>query len=168
MIRYLKPRQYLNSVYDIDFGRLKKAGINTLIIDLDDTLLPRSESKIPIKTYSWIEKAKEEGFAVYLASNGSRVERLNKIAADLGIKGSALAFKPFPFAFRKIFSKAKIKAAEAAVIGDQLLTDILGGNLLGTHTILVKPLSPERSLIRIPYRIFEDLLARVLKIKIED
>ncbi|MEK7376653.1 MAG: YqeG family HAD IIIA-type phosphatase [Candidatus Margulisiibacteriota bacterium] len=168
MKKYFIPCQYVKSIYNIDLERLKRAGINTLIIDLDDTLLPRTESRIPLKTYSWIEKAKEEGFRIYLASNGARVERLNNIAADLGIDGSALAFKPFPFAFKKILSKAGIDAAEAAVIGDQLLTDILGGNLLGAYTILVNPLSPERSLIRIPYRIFEDLIARALKIKVED
>ena len=168
MKKYLVPGQYVNSIYDVDLDRLKRAGVSTLIIDLDDTLLPRTEYRIPLKTYSWIEKAKEQGFCIYLASNGTRIERLNNIASDLGIEGSALAFKPFPFAFKKILSKAGIKASEAAVIGDQLLTDILGGNLLGAHTILVNPLSPERSLIRIPYRIFEDIIARALKIKLED
>ena len=168
MKKYLTPRQYLNSVYEIDFNRLKSAGVNTLIIDLDDTLLPRTESRIPLKTYSWIEKAKEEGFAVYLASNGSRVDRLNIIAKDLGIEGSALAFKPFPFIFKNILSKAGIDASEAAVIGDQLMTDILGGNIIGAHTILVSPLSPEKSLIRIPYRIFENFIAKLLKIQLED
>ena len=168
MKNYLVPRRYVNSVYDIDLDSLKSKGICVLLIDLDDTLLSRTESRIPLKTYSWIEKAKDLGFAVYLASNGTRVERLNKIAADLGIEGLALAFKPFPFAFKKLLAKAKVNAWQAAVIGDQLMTDILGGNLLGAYTILVNPLSPERSLIRIPYRLFESFLARMMKIKAED
>jgi len=168
MKNHLVPSNYVNSVYDIDLDSLKSKGICVLLIDLDDTLLPRSESRIPLKTYSWIEKAKELGFDVYLASNGTRVERLNKIASDLGIDGLALAFKPFPFAFKKLLSKAGVTASKAAVIGDQLMTDILGGNLFGAHTILVNPLSPEWSLVRIPYRLFESFVARVLKIKVED
>ena len=67
MKKYLIPGQYINAIYDIDLDRLKRSGITTLIIDLDDTLLPRAESRIPLKTYSWIEKAKEEGFKIYLA-----------------------------------------------------------------------------------------------------
>ncbi len=34
-----------------------------------------------------------------------------------------------------------LKKEETVIIGDQLLTDILGGNRLGLHTILVVPVA---------------------------
>jgi predicted HAD superfamily phosphohydrolase YqeG len=35
----------------------------------------------------------------------------------------------------------EVKPAEVAVIGDQIFTDVLGGNRSGLYTILVKPLA---------------------------
>jgi predicted HAD superfamily phosphohydrolase YqeG len=34
-----------------------------------------------------------------------------------------------------------VTAAQTAVVGDQIFTDILGGNRAGLYTILVKPLA---------------------------
>jgi predicted HAD superfamily phosphohydrolase YqeG len=40
------------------------------------------------------------------------------------------------------------KKEETAIIGDQLFTDILGGNLFGIHTVLVKPMTKEIFFLR--------------------
>jgi len=162
--KYLKPKEYLDSVLDIKIEKLKSLGIKAIIADIDDTLLPRLEFRVPLVTYNWIEKVKESGLKIYLATNGTRVKRLERIKESLEINGTAFAFKPLPFAFKGAISSLGVKPNQIAVIGDQILTDIIGGNILEMYTILVKPLSPETSLIRIPFRLFENLLIKLLKL----
>ncbi len=160
-----KPKEYVLSIRDIDLDRLNFRGIKALIIDLDDTLIPRRDIAIPISTYSWIEKAKET-FKIYLASNGARLPRVKHILNELNIEGNALSFKPLPFAFTHASSVLKTDPAEIAVIGDQLITDILGGNIMGMYTILVRPLTAENAPFRIPLRAAEEILMKLLDIKI--
>ena len=51
------------------------------------------------------------------------------------------SLKPFSYKYRYILRKYKLKKEEVAAIGDQLLTDIQGGNKMGLTTILVNPMS---------------------------
>ncbi len=163
--RLLKPKRYFSSVNDINLDELKRKGIRSIIVDLDDTLLPRREYKIPLSTYTWIQQAKEKGFKIFIASNGSRLLRIEHVARTLQVDGQGLAFKPLPFAFMKFLSKSGSDVKETAVIGDQLITDILGGNLLNMHTILIDPMSVETSVIRVPFRVMEDFLIRFFRIR---
>jgi HAD superfamily phosphatase (TIGR01668 family) len=165
MVNYLIPKEYVNSIQNIDLYSLKSKGIKGLVVDLDDTLLPRVEFRIPLTTYQWVEKSKELGFKISLVSNGSRIKRLKRITESLNIEGTALAFKPLPYAFNQVISKMGFEPDRIAVIGDQILTDVIGGNLRGMYTILVKPLSPEASLIRMPFRIFESYLVKLLGLR---
>ena len=74
-----------------------------------------------------------------------RVEQLARAhdacRAELDIDLVSKALKPLPFAFLRALSKCDSTRARAAVVGDQLFTDVLGGKLLGMHTVLVLPLS---------------------------
>lgn len=161
---YLEPTEQVPSIYDIDLHGLKLFGIKGLILDLDDTILPKNEYKISLSLYSWIEKIKDTGFKIYIASNGGRSARLKYILGELNLKGNAFSFKPLPFIFYHALSNMKLKPSETAVIGDQLITDTLGGNLLRMYTILVKPLSKELSFTRVIMKIAEDFLMKIFKI----
>jgi HAD superfamily phosphatase (TIGR01668 family) len=46
-------------------------------------------------------------------------------------------------AFRKAFEILGLREDQTAVIGDQMMTDVLGGNRLGLYTILVLPIAPK-------------------------
>ncbi|MCX5749969.1 MAG: YqeG family HAD IIIA-type phosphatase [Candidatus Saganbacteria bacterium] len=162
---YFRPKEYVDSVYRIDLDRLYRRGIRALIIDLDDTLIPRRDYSVPMTIYAWVEKAKEKGFKIYLASNGSRLPRVKYIIKTLQIDGNALSFKPLPFAFYNAMKVLDVSAGDTAVIGDQLITDMLGGNILGMYTILVNPLSEETSLFRMPMRLLDNFLIRLLKLR---
>lgn len=161
---YLEPTEQVPSIYDIDLHGLKLFGIKGLILDLDDTILPKNEYRIPLSLFSWIEKIKDMGFKIYVASNGGRSARLKYILSELNLEGRALSFKPLPFIFYRALSNMKLKPSETAIIGDQLITDTLGGNLLRMYTILVKPLSKELSITRALMKVIEDFLIRVLNI----
>lgn len=132
----------VESVYEIDLNMLKKRGINNLVIDIDNTLVPY-KCKLPDKkTIEWFERLKQNGFKICLISNNTE-RRVNEFREKIGVPGIAWAIKPRKGAFKKALKILNAKPNETALIGDQIFTDILGGKRAGLYTILVKPLSKE-------------------------
>jgi len=136
----LKPDYFYADVHSIDMDALKRDGIDTLLVDLDNTILPRDTNAITPVHREWASALADSGFRVCLVSNNWH-ERVKAIADELGFGLVSKAIKPLPFAFIKGLRKVGATRRTAAVIGDQLFTDVLGGNLLGMTTILVVPLS---------------------------
>jgi HAD superfamily phosphatase (TIGR01668 family) len=136
----LGPDAYVSSVRAIDLDALWRDGVRVLLLDLDNTLLPRDTNVVPDGAKEWVAGVVSRGFRVCLVSNNWH-ERVRRIAGELGLDLVDRAVKPLPFAFLKVLSRARARRSEAAVVGDQLFTDILGGKLLGMRTVLVSPLS---------------------------
>ena len=136
----LGPDLYLRSVLDIDLDQLEAWGVDTLLMDLDNTLLPRDSSVVPSEIEQWARTLADKGVSVCLVSNNWH-ERVQEVAEELGFILVAKAVKPLPFAFLRALRKAGTTRKRSAIVGDQLFTDVLGGKLLGIKTILVLPLS---------------------------
>lgn len=136
----LAPDQYLKDVHAIDLDELASSGIDTLLVDLDNTLLPRDTNEVPDSLKSWARELKVRGFRVCLVSNNWH-ERVKAVADELGFDLVAKAIKPLPFAFLIALRRLGSTRKTAAVVGDQLFTDVLGGNSLGMRTVMVEPLS---------------------------
>jgi HAD superfamily phosphatase (TIGR01668 family) len=136
----LSPDLYLNSVTDIDLAALSGQGVDTLLMDLDNTLLPRDSSVIPPEIVEWAASLPERGFRVCLVSNNWHT-RVHEVAEELGFQLVAKAVKPLPFAFWRAIKVMGVSRKRCAVVGDQMFTDVLGGKLLGIKTIMVLPLS---------------------------
>ena len=136
----LSPDMYLSSVHAIDLDDLAARGIRVLLLDLDNTLLPRDTNVVPDALKAWAAGLRERGFSVCLVSNNWH-ERVHRVASELGFDLVDKAIKPLPFAFLAALRHAGASRREAAVVGDQLFTDILGGNMLDMLTVLVAPLS---------------------------
>jgi HAD superfamily phosphatase (TIGR01668 family) len=140
VVGLLSPDLYYSSVHAVDLDALARAGVRVLLLDLDNTLLPRDTNVVPEELKTWAVGLRERGFAVCLISNNWH-ERVHHVASELGFDLVDKAVKPLPFAFLAALRLEGATAKEAAVIGDQLFTDILGGNMLGMRSILVAPLS---------------------------
>lgn len=136
----LRPDRYLTDVHAIDFEALEASGIRGLLLDIDNTILPRDTNVISPELARWARGVKERGFGVCLVSNNWH-ERVYLLAEELEFDIVAKSVKPLPFAFLAALRRLGLKARQCAVVGDQLFTDILGGNLIGATTILVQPLS---------------------------
>jgi hypothetical protein len=80
------------------------------------------------------------GFRVCLVSNNWH-ERVHTAAEELGFGLVSRAVKPLPFAFLTALKRVESSRKRAAVVGDQVFTDVLGGKLAGIRTVLVQPLS---------------------------
>jgi len=137
---FFSPNDYLVDVHAIDLEGLKASGIDTLLVDLDNTLLPRDTNLVPQELSDWAQDLARRGFRVCLVSNNWH-DRVKTVADELGFELVSKAVKPLPFAFLRALSKVGSDRRRAAVVGDQLFTDVLGGRLLGMRTVLVVPLS---------------------------
>lgn len=148
----LSPDYYYSSVQDVDFAALRDRGITTLLVDLDNTLLPRNCEAVTDSACAWTAAAAEAGMTVCVVSNNWH-DRVVDLARDMGVPIVAKALKPFPQAFRRALGVTGSRAEQVAVVGDQMFTDVLGGKLMGAVTVLVKPLSssdlPHTRLLRL-------------------
>jgi len=134
------PDMYQKSIYAIDYKNLKKIGIKCLCFDLDNTLAPPMVHTPTTNCINLIEELIDMGFKVIIISNNTK-KRIAPFKDGLKLDSMPLAFKPSGRPYKRILSKYGFDESEVAVIGDQLLTDIFGGNRMGITTILVNPKS---------------------------
>ncbi len=139
MLDILKPKLFSRTIYDIDLGRLAKRGIRGLITDLDNTLVGYNHPDASRELMSWIAGARHHGLDVCIVSN-NLTARVEAFSRAVGVKSIANAAKPRRRGFSLAMHKMGTEPDTTAVIGDQVFTDILGGNRLGLYTILVRPL----------------------------
>lgn len=140
---FFRPKVIVKDIHEIDFRALKAKGVNALILDIDDTLIPRDVNDIYPQVFEWVVARKEEGFRLCLTSNSRHPLRVKYIGDALGLPAMHLSFKPLPFAFWKSLEILKAKPEETAMIGDQLFMDILGANLINIYSIFIKHLTEE-------------------------
>jgi len=134
------PDFYLQSLFDMDLDVLATRGVDTLLVDLDNTLLARNSGTVSDEAREWVKRAKSAGFRICLVSNNWH-GRVSGVASELGLDLVAKAVKPLPFAFMVALRKLGSDRRHAAAVGDQFFTDVLGGKLLGMTTVMVVPLS---------------------------
>ncbi|MCW3490345.1 YqeG family HAD IIIA-type phosphatase [Dethiobacter alkaliphilus] len=139
-LKLLKPNQMVDSIYDIDLQQLKQQGIKAIIADLDNTLVPWRSSEVQEKLVDWINTVRDADLKIAIVSNNTSA-RVEAMSSQLGVIALGGAIKPRRGAFRSIAAQFNLYPKEVAVVGDQLFTDILGGNRTGMHTILVTPMS---------------------------
>ena len=140
MLQKLCPKVQAESVLELDLDELKKAGIRGIIFDLDNTLVEWKQEDLNPEIIQLITRFKEAGFKMCILSNALE-HRVETVANMLDIPYVSRAVKPRKIPFRKALEKMETEPEETAVVGDQLFTDILGGNRMELYTIWTPPLS---------------------------
>lgn len=156
------PKLYVDSIFDIDLDYLKQKGINSLIIDIDNTLVAWDKKTAPRSVIDWFNKLKDKGFKICLVSNNT-LDRVVKFTEDIDIQAFHRAKKPFKTTFKKAMKYLNSNKENTAIIGDQIFTDILGGNRMGLFTILVVPIESKEFFITEIVRKFERFILRKIK-----
>lgn len=141
MLKLFQPTMHATSIERIPLEKLTGAGIRGLILDLDNTVTPWNHLEVEPKVAEWLTKVKDMGIKACVVSNNKREQRVAVVADHLGIPFVFRATKPRRRAFLSSMALMETDRTDTAVIGDQLFTDILGGNRLGLLTILVTPIS---------------------------
>lgn len=135
-----------NAVYrritDIDIEFLKQNNIGTLLLDVDNTLSTHHGTKLVDGLTEWLDSMKAEGINLVVVSN-SRKWRIEPFAGKIGLPFVSLACKPLPLGYRKAVKMLGAEKKQCAIIGDQIFTDVLGANLYGIKSLLVRPIKLE-------------------------
>ncbi len=129
------PDYYFKSIYAIDYQMLKEQGISTLFFDLDNTLISYDKKELSGETSEFLSALLED-FKIVIISN-SGYQRVVTAAKKYPFVWHAV--KPFKFGLKKAQQKVESSIEQIALIGDQLMTDMLGGHRFGCLTVLVKP-----------------------------
>lgn len=139
LLKKFLPNEHVQSVFEIRPSELKEKGIKGIITDLDNTLVAWDQKDATPEIVQWFKLMKENDIQVTIISNNNE-ERVTLFSEPLNIPFIYSARKPLGQAFRKGQEVMNLKREEIVVVGDQLLTDVLGGNRAGLHTILVVPI----------------------------
>ena len=132
------PNVYFTNVQDITISFLIKNKIKALILDLDNTLIDYKKN-LSEEIIEWSKMLQGQGIKMYILSNTNKEEKVKMVANKLEIPYELFAKKPFKKGFLKVQEKLKLKNENIAVVGDQIFTDIIGGNRCNMFTILVDP-----------------------------
>ncbi|MFD1038553.1 YqeG family HAD IIIA-type phosphatase [Virgibacillus byunsanensis] len=139
MIKKFLPNEHVKSIFDIHPAILRQKGIKGIITDLDNTLVAWDVKDATPEIIQWFKLMNEHGIKVTIISN-NKLERVKIFSEPLDTPFVYSARKPLSQAFKTVAKNMKLKKEEIVVIGDQILTDVLGGNIAGFHTILVVPI----------------------------
>ncbi len=138
----LKPNIKIERVTDITPEILKKYNITDLILDVDNTLSTHHGQVLTDGLEEWLELMKQEGIGLMVLSN-SKEERVKPFAAKINLPFISLGLKPLPFGYRRALKALGSKRKNTAIVGDQIFTDVLGGNMVGVKTLLLTPIKLE-------------------------
>lgn len=163
--KYFMPNDYKKTIFDIDFPSLKSQGIEGLLIDVDNTLIPYDEVVPSQDLIDLFDQIKALGFKIMIISN-NHVPRIRQFSEYIQCPFIAQAKKPLKIGFIKAMKSIGISdKKKICVIGDQLMTDVLGANRTGIQSILVDAIqrNNEKWFTRLNRRIEKRMLRRIAK-----
>ena len=158
------PDIYAKNIFNIDYKKLKKDGIKCILFDLDNTIAPISEkepSKDIKELFAFID---DLNIKIIILSN-SKKHRVEPFKEILNVDSAYMSMKPLKHKFKKILKMFNFDFSEVALVGDQVLTDVLGSNRCGITSILVDPLTDEDKVLTKLNRKVEKIVLNKLKKK---
>ena len=155
----LYPSIYLNNVKEITIELLKSNNIKGLLLDVDNTLIDFNH-KILEGVSNWCEDLKREGIKLCILSNTNKIEKVKRVAKELDLQYINFAKKPSKSGFKRAMKLLNLDAKNMAIAGDQIMTDVLGGNRMKMYTILTKPLDKKDIFITRVKRPLENMIIK--------
>ena len=131
------PAIITDALTDITPDILEERGIQLLMLDFDNTIVPYTTSIPEPLMEQWLLDMKQTDIQLCVVSN-SKKNRVKIFCDNYGIPCITHAKKPFTKGIRECLAKFNIPASRAALVGDQIYTDTLGANAAGVTPILVK------------------------------
>ena len=158
------PHRLVETVWQVSADELLQIGIAGVILDLDNTLVKWQQEEMTEEVTGWLKALQERKIKLCVLSNSMMSKRSEIIAAKLNSPYVRHARKPSRGGFEKAMAAMGTIPANTAIVGDQMFTDIWGGNRTGIYTIMVKPIHPrEFAYTRYVSRPPEKLLLKYFK-----
>ncbi len=139
-----KPTYWLKSVLAIDEEFLKMNRVRALVLDMDNTLSMHGDPAAEDGVAEWLDKMRSLGINMRVVSNNTK-KRVAPLAAKLGLPFTANGAKPLTFGVNRAVREMGVPKSETLVVGDQIFTDVMAGNLAGIRTVLVEPFRLEKT-----------------------
>lgn len=136
----LIPDRVFERFTDVTPQLLAQWEIRLLLCDLDYTLAPRSVARPNGELRAWLEACRRAGTTVMILSNNRSSERVEAFCGELGIHYVGHAGKPGVRGYREAMERAGTEPEHTAMLGDKLLTDVLGARRCGVLALMVEPL----------------------------
>jgi|GEM_PF-212766 len=160
----MRPDKGVDTVADLSVSELEKIGVSALIFDVDSTLCEFQGKGVDESLQEKIVEF-DKSFKLALLSNTSSDERVDELkryfpipVVDTKIK------KPNEGAFQAALNLLGTTPQETAMVGDRILTDIVGANKMGLYSIKVAPFRPETEPVFLKFgRYFERMIAWLLR-----
>lgn len=123
---------------DIDEKFIKENHLRGLILDLDNTLSMHGSPAAEQGVTEWLSQMRDMGMKMMVLSNNTK-KRVEPLARELGLDYISFGCKPLTVGVSRALRKMRLPRKSVALVGDQIFTDIIGGNLRGVNTVLVEP-----------------------------
>ena len=131
----LLPKFIFPKLTDISVDFLRKQGIELLLMDFDNTMLPYTTNEPAGELLEWMEQMRQGGITLCIVSN-SKKQRVPEFSKAYGIPCITHAGKPGTRGIREAI--VRYGNLPTALVGDQIYTDVLGANRAGIPSIIVK------------------------------
>ena len=139
MLEMFYPDIDINSIYELPLDLLKTRGICFLFFDIDNTVVPYDVPEASAKEISFFKNLMDEGFKVCFISNNTP-HRTDLFNEKIGAYTISRASKPKSQKLLRLLKDLNISPQNAAIVGDQLFTDVWCGHNAKILAILVKPI----------------------------
>ena len=140
----LRPDRLLAAYDNVTPALLGEKGVRLLLCDLDYTLAPKYQPDPDEELHRWLAEVQAAGVTVMILSNNRSPVRVERFCRDLGITYEGHAGKPSAKGFRRAMERCGVTPQETAMLGDKLLTDMLGAHNAGVMPVMVEPLGGPR------------------------
>lgn len=158
----LYPDADFKKVSEISIDFLNKNNIKALILDVDNTLIDYYKN-LSQEIVAWTQELKRNNIKLYILSNSNKKSKVEEVAHKLDVPYKYFAKKPLKFGFRKVQKELQEKSENIATVGDQLFTDVIGGNRCKMFTILVEPIDRKDIWITMWKRPIEEYIIKKYK-----
>ena len=133
----LLPRYLTPGLTDLTPEFLEEQGIRLLMLDFDNTIVPYTTNRPTKEMENWLRGMATSGISLCVVSNSKR-DRVRIFCKEYGLDCITHSKKPFSKGIKQCLARYALPPEKAALAGDQIFTDTLGGNCSGVKTILVK------------------------------
>ena len=130
------PTIIINSITELSPAYLKERGIELLMLDFDNTIVPYTTNVPTVLMGDWLKAMVQSEIKVCVVSNSKR-DRVKVFCKEYGLDCITHAKKPFTKGIRECMEKYGKEPGKCALAGDQIYTDTLGANSAGVQAILV-------------------------------
>lgn len=137
------PDVYQKDILMVDYEKWKEQGIKLISFDIDDTIAALGAKEPPRKVIDKFKELKEMGFTVVLLTN-NKDSKGKRFSEKLGVDYIAEAKKPYSIGFKAVLYDYEqryhetLKKYQMAHVGNHIRKDIMGGNVFGITTCLVR------------------------------